>query len=191
MKLTIVRHGHSAGNAIGSLTGTDADPLTSMGKEQALEIGRQLSTRGAFDLVYSSPAKRALHTAALAGFAEPVALPSLRETDGGAWGGRSRVEFEAAFPDFFSPLDMDRPYPGGESHSAMARRVQVFLKDLMEARPDNAIVFTHLGPLNVMLHTLLEIDLSRFPLFALKNCAIVELSVKSDGRQSRAVRADF
>ena len=62
MKLYITRHGKTEWNTIGKLQGWLDSPLTDEGIERA----RKLSTRleGVdFDHIYSSPQKRALHTA--------------------------------------------------------------------------------------------------------------------------------
>jgi probable phosphoglycerate mutase len=173
--LTLVRHGHSAGNLAGHLTGLPGDPLTQLGEKQARSLRSTLPPPSTFDRAFSSSAIRALQTAQHAGFTDLTVIDDLLETDGGQWAAKTRADFEDAFPDFFSSFSMMRAYPGGESHKQMAERVMRTLGDIISQSVSRAIIFTHLGPINVILQTLLKIPLEQFPMFALKNCAVLHV----------------
>lgn len=178
LKLVLVRHAESKGNIAGSLTGTDADVLSEEGERQASALSDPLKSFGVFDAVYVSDTERTIQTARLAGFDVMLLTSLLKETNGGTWGGRPRSQFDAEFPDFFDPLDLERAYPGGESHSEMEKRVLSFIRsEVTSKRDQKVLLFTHLGPINVILHNLFDIEISRFPMFKLRNCAIVELDI--------------
>ncbi|GES52427.1 phosphoglycerate mutase [Rhizobium sp. NBRC 114257] len=178
LKLVLVRHAESKGNIAGSLTGTDADVLSEEGERQAIALSDSLKSFGVFDAVYVSDTERTIQTARLAGFDAMSLTSLLKETNGGAWGGRPRSEFDAEFPDFFNPLDLERAYPRGESHCEMGKRVLTFISSEVAPKHNKKVLlFTHLGPINIILHKLFNIELSRFPLFNLRNCAIVDLDI--------------
>ncbi|NTJ65375.1 histidine phosphatase family protein [Agrobacterium rhizogenes] len=178
LKLVLVRHAESKGNIAGSLTGTDADELSEEGERQAIVLSDSLKSFGVFDAVYVSDTERTIQTARLAGFDVMLVTSLLKETNGGTWGGRPRSKFDAEFPDFFNPLDLERSYPDGESHSEMGKRVLSFISSEVKPKHNQKVLlFTHLGPINIILHTLFDIELSRFPMFKLRNCAIVELDI--------------
>jgi broad specificity phosphatase PhoE len=178
LKLVLVRHAESKGNIAGSLTGTDADMLSEEGERQAIALSDSLKPFGIFDTVYVSDTERAIQTARRAGFDAMLLTSLLKETNGGTWGGRPRSEFDAEFPNFFNPLDLERAYPDGESHFEMGQRVLSFISsEVMPKHNQKVLLFTHLGPINIILHKLFDIELSRFPMFKLRNCAIVELDI--------------
>jgi phosphohistidine phosphatase len=65
MELFILRHGE-AGKKLSSTIGDHARPLTSIGKEEVLEEAKALKRIGVkFDLIISSPLKRAYETASI------------------------------------------------------------------------------------------------------------------------------
>lgn len=183
MKITLVRHGHSTGNSAETVTGLNSDPLTQLGVSQGKLLAGFFANASQFDAVYSSPAKRALETASLAGFTAPLTDERLCETDGGEWACKTKADFEKAFPGFYAPLDMERAYPGGESHMAMAARVESFLRELAEHPISNGIIFTHLGPINIILHRLVGVNLSRFPFFGVRNCGVIELDFRDKAHE--------
>lgn len=189
--LTLVRHGHSQGNLADHVTGCHHDALTEIGEAQAGALAERLEVPSSYDLVYSSSAKRALQTAQLAGFSNPRVAESLCETHGGQWSSVPRAQFDLAFPDFFAPLEMSRSYPGGESHQEMAGRVTGFLEELALLSFCNGILFTHLGPINTILHMLLNVELHRFPMFRLSNCATVRILFSVHEGHFRARQIQF
>ena len=62
----IVRHGQTSLNKSALLQGRSDHPLTEEGEEQAIVAGKWLSAQNiSFDIVYTSPLIRAVHTAEL------------------------------------------------------------------------------------------------------------------------------
>ena len=82
------------------------------------------------DAAWSSPARRALQTAALLGLAPTVAA-ALRDCDHGRWRGRTLAEIARQEPDALAAwvADPDAAPHGGESVSAVARRVGSWLDE--------------------------------------------------------------
>src|SRR5919202_2257529 len=90
-RLVLVRHGQSVWNADGLLQGQADPPLSPAGRAEAAALAPYLRGFPA-DRVRSSDLRRAVETAALAGHADPVLDPRLREIDVGEWAGRPLAE---------------------------------------------------------------------------------------------------
>jgi probable phosphoglycerate mutase len=97
--LYLMRHGHTALNALHEVHGRIDDPLDERGRAQADALG-DLFRGVPLAAVYSSPLVRAVQTAepvaAVAGLAV-VADPDLMDRDYGPWTGHVKVEVEAEF----------------------------------------------------------------------------------------------
>ena len=65
-QIYLVRHGETEWSRSGQHTGRTDIPLTPLGREQALDLGRRLAGHE-FALVLTSPLSRAAETARLAG----------------------------------------------------------------------------------------------------------------------------
>ena len=83
-EIVLIRHGQTEWSAAGKHTSyTDLD-LTAEGEQQALEAGKRLAGRS-FAAVISSPRKRALRTAELAGLIVTETTEPLKESVSGAF----------------------------------------------------------------------------------------------------------
>jgi broad specificity phosphatase PhoE len=116
--LIVVRHGETEWSENGRHTGrTDLD-LTDEGERQALRLGRSLA-EVRFDLVLSSPRRRAVRTAALAGL-DPVSIDEdLVEWDYGDLEGLTTVEIQQRYPTWSIWAG---PWPGGETAADVTSR---------------------------------------------------------------------
>lgn len=178
VSIVLVRHAQSNGNLHGHVTGHKNDELTEAGTNRARQLSNKLAKFPPFAKAYSSDAKRSISTAYFAGVGDPIILSQLNETHGGVWSSRTRTEFDAAFPSFFANFDPNASYPGGESHEDMRRRVIEAFCGVILPNTASAIVFTHLGPINAILHYFLEIPMSKFPMFDCPHCGSVELKFR-------------
>src|SRR5207244_11743570 len=130
-KLWIVRHGETTWARLGRHTSRTDVPLTSRGREDARRIGALLAER-AFTLVLSSPKRRALETAKLAGFASRVELSEdLLDWDYGADEGLTTPQIRAARPGWTIWRDGPRD---GETARPVAARVDRVIAGV-RARP--------------------------------------------------------
>lgn len=91
----LLRHGETEWSRTGKHTGRTSDiPLTQAGEEHARLAGRALA-EFRFDVVYSSPLKRARRTAELGGWTDVVIDDDLAEWDYGPVDGRTSSEIGA------------------------------------------------------------------------------------------------
>lgn len=159
MKIWFVRHGRDDERYRGGWSRLD---LTPEGVRQAGALARRLKQSGAAsgaDRILSSDLPRAMTTAGL--LAEELCLPvvpehRLREIDNGVLAGMPDIEARVQYPGlFFSTLEMEQAYPGGESPAAFYRRVERWLADFKaecEKGSGDVLVVTHGGVINVIYH---------------------------------------
>ncbi|GLV48337.1 alpha-ribazole-5'-phosphate phosphatase [Thermus sp. LT1-2-5] len=146
MELWLVRHGETLWNREGRLLGWTDLSLTPLGRKQARALRGLLPPLPAF----SSDLKRALETAALAGFA-PIPSPALREIHFGALEGAFWEELEAVHKEALLRFQGFAP-PEGERLEAFQERVFRFLEGLK----GSALLFTHGGVVRAVLRALGE-----------------------------------
>src|SRR5580704_12237082 len=97
-QLWLLRHGETEWSLSGQHTSRTDLPLTSEGQRRAAEVGKSLSSQK-FTLVLSSPMRRALDTARLAGF-QPEITDDLREWDYGEYEGLTTTEIHKITPSW-------------------------------------------------------------------------------------------
>jgi probable phosphoglycerate mutase len=118
-EIVLIRHGQTEWSAAGRHTSyTDLD-LTDIGVEQARAVGKKLAGRK-FAAVLSSPRKRALSTAELAGLTVAEITEDLAEWNYGEYEGITTAEIRKTRPDWSLWTD---GCPGGESPAEVGARV--------------------------------------------------------------------
>ena len=118
-EIVLIRHGQTEWSANGRHTSyTDLD-LTEAGVRQARLAGERLSGR-TFAAVISSPRKRALRTAELAGLAVTETTEVLAEWNYGEYEGITSAAIRETRPDWSLWTD---GAPGGESPAEVAERL--------------------------------------------------------------------
>jgi len=118
-EIVLIRHGQTEWSANGRHTSyTDLD-LTEAGVRQARLAGERLSGR-TFAAVISSPRKRALRTAELAGLAVTETTEDLAEWNYGEYEGITSAAIRETRPDWSLWTD---GAPGGESPAEVAERL--------------------------------------------------------------------
>lgn len=117
--LWIVRHGETEWSKSGQHTGRTDLPLTAEGERSALAL-RPALERAHFDLVLSSPRRRARRTAELLGFTDVVVWDDLVEWDYGDYEGRTRADIQSDRPGWSVWTDGS---PSGESPEQVSQRV--------------------------------------------------------------------
>lgn len=91
-RVVLIRHGETEWSRSGRHTGTSDISLTPAGEVQARAVGNAIAGQN-FELVLSSPRRRATRTAELAGFGDSVVIDdNLAEWDYGAYEGLTTPE---------------------------------------------------------------------------------------------------
>jgi broad specificity phosphatase PhoE len=149
--LVLVRHGEATANAAGLLLGRSDVPLTAKGRQQAAALAPRL---GPAVRLLSSPLRRAVDTATALDLAVPMELDDRWvEVDYGEHEGRALSDVPAEVWRRWR-LDPDYRPAGGESLSAVGRRVRTACQELLEA-PDapgrseagDVVVVSHVSPI--------------------------------------------
>ncbi len=162
MKLYLVRHGQTDYNLRNLLQGSTDNPLNETGRQQARHLARMLRNVP-FEVIYSSPLKRALETAEIIREANvnrpPILLDErLREIDMGEWEGKYFPAILEEHRDMFERI-RSNPFeyvpPGGESFSHFVDRLRSFVEDLRRKEHELVLIVAH-QMVNSVLRILVE-----------------------------------
>ena len=165
-RLYVVRHGETEWSRSGQHTSVTDLPLTERGEQQARALHGHLDP-AAFQLILSSPRRRALHTAQLAGFTgdyRPQVTEDLAEWFYGEYEGRTSPQINETDPDW---TIWTHPTPGGETASQVRARLDRVIGVIRDSGVEQAICFAHGHSLRALTVRWLELDLTlgaRFPL---------------------------
>ena len=198
MRLILVRHGESMGNAAGIYQGWNDEPLSPLGERQvraaACALAERVTRRDIRPVaLYASPLQRAWRTGVVIGQAlglTPVAHPGLREIDVGAAGGVSFAEVDRRWPELLArrgELGLDYGWPEGETGWAFRARVAAALDEILVrhrgAGPDEAaIVASHGGTMRFALAYLRGDAPGLWPADQIDNCSLTEVAILTDGQ---------
>ncbi len=182
----LLRHGQTDLSVQGRFAGRGDIPLTSVGVQQAVAVGKRLAGRSV-DLVVSSPLRRARDTAraVAAARSSPVVVDDdLAETDFGDWEGLTFAAVMARWPAELTAWqgDADIAPPGGESFAAVARRVNGALDRLLaEHAGQTIVVVSHVTPIKTLVcRALLAPPAAMFRMY-LEVASLCEAAWFSDG----------
>ena len=170
----LVRHGETEWSRELRHTGRTDVLLTDVGERQAQAVGEALRGRE-FALVLSSPLRRALDTARLAGF-EPEVREELAEWDYGDYEGLRTAEIRERVPDW---TIWRYGAPGGESVAEAGARADRVVAELRRADGD-VLAFGHGHILRVLTARWLELAPSDGRLFALDSATLSTLGYERE-----------
>lgn len=150
MRLYVTRHGQTEWNIEGRMQGHKDSPLTQKGIDNAKLLHKHLMDVR-FDCVYSSPLRRAMHTAELIVEDRPLEIiptPELKEMGFGIWEGRCVDELSQLYPEqyhnFWNNPEAYEPVEGGESFEQLKNRVNGWINEIILDKPyENILVVTH------------------------------------------------
>lgn len=192
MKIYLIRHGETDWNLEQRLQGATDIPLNENGLELVRETAKGLEDVP-FDVIYTSPLKRARQTAEIIRGERNIPLieePRIREICFGIYEGCycSRTHYtipNPAFMNFFVDPGNYIPPQGAESIEELCRRTTEFLHEVAYA-PENAektILFSsHGAAVKGLLSSLTITDKKNFWNGGVhKNCGVTILDVK-DGK---------
>lgn len=142
-RLILLRHGETEWSASGRHTGRTELELTDTGREQAGLARPALAELQLNDpLVISSPRRRALVTAELAGLHVDEVNPVLAEWDYGDYEGLTTPQIRQTVPDW---LVWTHGCPGGESVAAVGDRADRAVALALRHLPARDVVFVGHG----------------------------------------------
>ncbi len=133
MKLFIVRHGLSRSNRLATYS-EPGTPLAEEAKALLQPVKAYLKTKQ-FDRVYASDYKRAMDTARILGFPDPVKEARLRERNFGVFIGKNHEECSRELGDAYRAFledPLSYRIPEGESFDDVCDRVWSFLDEISE-----------------------------------------------------------
>lgn len=153
MTVYLIRHGQTQGNLERRYIGSTDEPLCPQGREAL-----RGSHMPAVDRVFISPMRRCRETAAICfPDMEQEIIPDLRETDFGAFEGRTYEELKDD-PAYRNWLDSsgEVPPPGGESKAQVRRRVAGAFRSIVErcGPEDRIALVVHGGTIMTLLEAL-------------------------------------
>lgn len=165
MEFILVRHGKTEYNERRQYCGSLDPELSDRGRQELEDSDiKHYLTQHVPDMVFCSPMKRTLETAAILcgeGELPLVAVPELREIDFGAFEGRSYEELKDD-PDYRAWLDTncEGPIPGGDFPDVFRDDVAVGFESLLETCEaegvHRALVVSHGGVLGTILERFAE-----------------------------------
>jgi probable phosphoglycerate mutase len=142
-RLYLLRHGQTEWSANGRHTGRTDIPLTPTGEDQARVAGAKLrALRDGPALVLSSPRRRALRTAELAGLNVSETTEELAEWDYGEYEGITTEQIRETVPGW---TVWSHPVPGGESAERVAARADKVLDRVRSALADTDVILVGHG----------------------------------------------
>ncbi len=154
----LLRHGQTAHSVERRFSGVAGDPqLTATGRAQARAAAGMLRS-APFDVVVSSPLRRARETAEVLG-REVLVDDGFRETDFGQWEGFTFSEIAQRWPDEMQAWLADPAVapPDGESFADTEARVREALaRTLATYQGGRVVVVSHVTPIKTMVRIALE-----------------------------------
>lgn len=133
MELYIIRHGETDWNNDKRLQGRTDTELNEYGIELARITGEALKDVS-FDRIFSSPLKRAYHTAELIRGDRNISIETddrLIEIAFGEYEGTPVSELPERFSDFFDAPDKFVPAKGGETYEELVARAGSFIEEVL------------------------------------------------------------
>lgn len=183
-QIVLLRHGATQWSSSGRHTGRSDIELDELGRRQAEQLAGHLSGEH-FSLVLSSPLKRAVETAELAGLGEAlVLLEDLMEWDYGSYEGLTTEQIRHERPGWELFRD---GCPGGERAAEVGRRADRVLDSLAlspEAE-DALVIVAHGHLLRVLTARYLGLSPADGRLFVLDPAALAILAFEREVRVLR------
>ncbi|MEU2602564.1 histidine phosphatase family protein [Streptomyces hirsutus] len=178
--LLLARHGETEWSRVGRHTGRTDLPLTQAGEAQARALTPLLEGRS-FALVLTSPLARARRTAELAGLADALPEPDLREWDYGGYEGVTSADIHRSRPGWDLWTDGVPPGPEfpGESPGQVGERAdRVLSKVAGELEAGDVMLVAHGHLLRVLAARRLGLPPAAGRLFRLETGTLSRLSLE-------------
>lgn len=182
----LLRHGETEWSANGRHTGRTDIELTDTGREQAKSTATALAELQLRDpVVISSPRRRALVTAELAGLNIDEVTPMLSEWDYGDYEGLTPTQIRELAPDW---TVWTQPCPGGESPAAATVRADQAIALALQHMQNHDVVFVGHGHFSrAMLTRWLELPVHEGIRFTMAPASIAVCGFSHGVRQLSAL----
>lgn len=180
MRIIFVRHGKDDDRYRGGWSNLDLVPE---GVEQANKLAKHIvenKTEYNIARIIASDLPRAMTTAGY--ISAELGLPVLeeaqiREINNGDLAGMFNDEAIVQYPGlFFSALEMDEPYPNGETPNEFYARIKNWFENFLvdnQNYNENTLVVTHSGVINIIYHMVRKVEWSnKGHTFKVSNCSI-------------------
>lgn len=152
MKIYFIRHGETIWNTVKRFQGSSNSPLTELGRNQALKLGKRLKNTN-FTNFYSSPLGRTIETSQLILKDRNIKIDTIdefKEISVGDMEGMDREFFASRFPTelynlFNNPKEYDPSKIHGESYFELIKRVENGLNKIISShkKDDTVAIVTH------------------------------------------------
>lgn len=201
MKIYFLRHGRTEWNANNRIQGSNEKiDLDDEGVKQAEGVAEGFRRAGLeFDRIYSSPYRRAMHTAEIVCAktgGSPVSDGRISEICFGEYEGTPF--FEAGFSDDNIRAAFEDPEKyvprGGETYQQVLARVRDFLeRELkpLEGKCEKVLAVAHGGVLHAVVTLVLGLDVSRFWEGRQRNCCVHEIGLENGSFTLLKRNADY
>lgn len=187
MKIIFIRHGKDDDRYRGGWSNLDLIPE---GVVQAKKLAKHLKENESnynISHIIASDLPRTMTTANF--ISSELVLPiikdsRIREIDNGDLAGMLNDDALNRYPGlFFNTLEMDEPYPNGESPNDFYFRIKNWFDNYIlnyQNMESNVLVVTHSGVINIIYHIVKNIEWSnKTKPFKVSNCSIHILNVDS------------
>ena len=182
-ELIVLRHGETEWSKQLRHTGRTDLPLTPAGEAAAAALAPALAARPV-RAVFTSPARRAVATAALAGLTGAKEDPDLQEWDYGGYEGRTTADIQAERPGWYlwrdGVIPGDAEHPGETINQVSARVDRVLARVRPLLAQGNVALVAHGHVLRVLTARYLGLAPDGGRLFALGTGTISELGTEHD-----------
>jgi broad specificity phosphatase PhoE len=166
LTLYIVRHGETEWNIENKLQGWKDSSLTNKGIEHSLRLQKRLEPIP-FQLIYTSPSGRAVHTANLIKGLQNIevkTVENLKEIHLGPWEGKSHDEVKLLDPERYDHF-WNAPHlykaDTGETFVQLQQRVENFLSSIVtEHTEGNILIVTHTVFIKMLLAFVKQLPIS-------------------------------
>jgi len=195
-RIFIVRHAEAEGNFIRRFHGITDSNLTEKGIEQAKKVADRLKDTK-FDIIYSSPLKRAFLTAKQIAKGRDIKIikrEDLVEINGGDWEDRCWDELPILYPSEYECWEK-RPHehcmPNGESMYELYKRAVFAFEDIVHSNINKTIcIVTHGTLIRALLTFIKGYDFERLNEVMWHDNTSISIIEYKDGKYDLVVEGD-
>lgn len=179
----LVRHAQTSWNVTGRYMGWIDEDLSEEGIWQAEQLSVRLEGQP-IDSAYSSPLKRAYHTAQVMVAPHSLSvcpMPGLGEIRLGSWEGFTREEVKARFPDIWQAWRSDPSMvqmPEGENIAQVQDRAVAALQNIIDAnRGRKVLIVTHEVIVKLLVTHCLDVGTGIYRRFEVANASLTVIQI--------------